>query len=214
MRLQKKPENQKDVGFLGEYDFDSRGYNVIHMMGHSPLPFGMSVWGFIDIEGLDQVGANREDVATYFLEIDVKKPIFESGGLIAELNDLQGDGNAIGRFGFFVNPKRLKWDQKTGLLGGKGKIGFKIFPLETDRRGMQASMNWNHQFKNILDGRFSAGGFLDLNTQTGVNDDLVIVTEHQIRYRLLEGLHIITEFRLNQFLQDDFGIAPGIQYRF
>lgn len=209
-------ETRKPTGrwFLAEYDFDNRGYNVMHFMGHSPLPFGMSVWGFIDLEGLDQLGANREDIATYFLEIDVKKPLFKSGGLIAEVNDLQGDGNTIGRFGVFLNPSFFKWESQQGIFAGKGRVGFKIFPFETDGRGCQVSMNWNRSFSNILDGRLSAGGFIDLNTKIGPNNDLVAVTEHQIRYRLFEGLHVITEFRVNEFLQDDFGIAPGLQYRF
>lgn len=210
----KETSKPKGRWFLAEYDFDNRGYNVMHFMGHSPLPFGMSVWGFIDLEGLDQLSANREDIATYFLEIDVKKPLFKSGGLIAEVNDLQGDGNTIGRFGFFLDPSFFKWEAKEGIFAGKGRVGFKVFPLETDGRGWQASMNWNRSFNNILDGRLSAGGFIDLNTSIGPNNDLVVVTEHQIRYRLFEGLHVITEFRVNEFLQDDFGIAPGLQYRF
>ena len=188
---------------------------MLHFMGHSPLPFGFSVWGFIDLEGSDALGANREDLATYFLEIDIKKPLGEQGGLIGEFNDLNGDGNAIGRFGFFWNPKFLQREPECGLFAGKGRVGFKFFLLETDRSGFQASMNWNKKFSQILDGRLSAGGFLDLNVDDGPSqDELIIVSEHQIRYRLFEGLHLITEFRLNEFLQNDFGIAPGLQYRF
>ena len=210
-------KTRKDGGrwFLGEYDFDSRGYNVLHFMGHSPLPFGFSVWGFIDIEGAEALGANREDLATYFLEIDVKKQVFDRAGLIGEVNDLQGDGNAIGRFGFYWLPELPGNENRTGRLAGEQKIGFKIFPLETDSRGWQASMNWSKKFEKIFGGRISAGGFVDLNMDAGpTQDDLVVVSEHQIRYRLFEGLHLITEFRLNEFLSDDFGVAPGLQYRY
>ena len=201
--------------FLAEYDFDNRGYDVLHFMGHSPLPCGFSVWGFVDIEGAETLGANREDFSRFFLEIDLKKKLWEHGGLIAELNDLQGEDNTIGRFGFYLAPKLPDIGIERGLLKGAARIGFKIFPLETDYRGWQASMNWNKQFDSVLDGRFSAGGFLDLNFNAGpTQDDLVIITEHQVRFRLVEGMHLITEFRLNEFLADDFGIAPGIQYRF
>ncbi len=215
--IEKRAKNSRKTGgrwFLGEYDFDNRGYNVLHFMGHSPLPYGFLVWGFIDIEGADLLGANREDLSTYFLEIDVKKSLWERGGVLAELNDLQGDNNAIGRFGFYWNPK-LRQNKSFGLLVGERRIGFKIFPLETDNRGWQASMNWNKKFDNILGGRLSAGGFVDLNFDAApLSNDLIVVSEHQVRYRILEGLHLITEFRINEFLADDFGIAPGIQYRF
>lgn len=211
----KKTRKEGGRWFLSEYDFDNRGFNVLHFMGHSPLPFGFSVWGFIDIEGADILGADREDLATYFLEIDLKRNLWQRGGIVAELNDLQGEDNAIGRFGFFWNPEHLESNPKCGWFAGKQRIGFKIFPLETDNRGWQASLNWNKQFDQIFDGRLSAGGFVDLNFDAArTSNDLVLVSEHQIRLRLVEGLHLITEFRINEFLPDDFGIAPGIQYRY
>ena len=150
-----------------------------------------------------------------FLEIDIKKKVYDRAGLIGEINDLQGDGNAIGRFGFYWNPSLDNSLNQNGRLSGAGRIGFKVFPIETDRRGWQASMNWNKKFEKILDGKFSAGGFVDLNFDAGPSQsDLVVVSEHQVRYRLVEGLHLIAEFRLNEFLSDDFGIAPGLQYRY
>ncbi len=201
--------------FRAEYDFDSRGFNVIHFMGNSPLPYGFDLWGFIDIEGADLINANREDFTRYFLEIDIKKKLWKNGGIIGEYNDLQGGGNSIGRLGFFHKPDFEFLSSDCGRLAGKGFVVFKVFPYETDGHGGQASFAWNRSFDNILDGRLSVGGFLDVNFNAGAtSNQTVVVTEHQIRLRLFEGLHLITEFRLNEFLQDDFGVAPGIQYRF
>ena len=198
-----------------EYDFDDRGFNVLHFMGNSPLPFGFNLWGFIDLEGEDVAGANREDLSRFFLEIDLKKRIWSNGGLIAEYNDLQGDNNAIGRLGFYYQPQLDCLSPTQGWFAGKGLLGFKVFPYETDGYGGQASFHWNKRFEAVLDGRFSAGGFFDLNYNAGASHDrIILVTEHQVRFRVAEGLHMITEFRVNEFLRDDFGIAPGVQYRF
>ena len=217
-RLDQRAKETRTKGarwFRSEYDFDSRGFNVLHFMGSSPLPYGFDIWGFIDIEGADLAGANREDLSRYFLEIDIKKKLWKNGGIIGEYNDLQGTGNSIGRLGFFHKPDFKFLSPDCGAFAGKGFVAFKVFPYESDERGAQASLAWNKNFDNILGGRFSAGGFADVNFDAGASGDrTVVVTEHQIRVRLLEGLHLITEFRLNEFLQDDFGVAPGIQYRF
>lgn len=217
-RLEDRIVESRSTGgrwFLSEYDFDNRGFNVLHFMGHSPLPLGFSLWGFIDLEGDDTVGSNREDLARYFLELDLKKSLWKNGGLVAEINDLHGPDNAIGRFGAYWQPNTGYMSPEEGPLSGKFKLGFKVFPLETDGRGGQLSFNWNKQFDGFGDGRLSAGGFFDWNYDVGaVGNEARIVTEHQVRFRVLEGLHLITEFRVNEFLQDDFGIAPGVQYRF
>ncbi len=200
--------------FLAEYDFDDRGFNVLHFMGHSPLPLGFSLWGFIDIEGEDFLGEDREDLSRYFLELDLKREIWNGVGVVAEINDLQGPDNAIGRFGVFWKPDTSWLSPTEGPIAGQFRFAIKYFPVETDMQGGQFSFNWNKNFDNIFDGRFSAGGFFDLNYGIGDARDIRIVTEHQVRFRIAEGLHAITEFRVNEFLADDFGIAPGIQYRF
>lgn len=200
--------------FLGEYDFDNRGFNVLHFMGASHLPHGFSIWGFIDLEGSDNANSHREDLSRYFLEIDLKRYLGSNYGVLAELNDLQGDGNEIGRFGVFYSVPTKMLSPETGPLAGKVRLGIKYFPIETDQRGGQFSFNWNKEFAGFLNGKISAGGFFDLNYDAGTQNNSVIVTEHQVRCRVYEGLLLITEFRVNQFLNDDFGIAPGIQYRF
>lgn len=215
--LEQAVEDSRSQGsrwFLAEYDFDNRGFNVLHFMGHSPLPLGFDLWGFVDFEGQDVAGSNREDLSRYFLELDLKRKLWSGGGVLAELNDLQGEGNSIGRFGVFWSPDTGWLTPKSGYLAGKFRLGVKYFPIETDGQGGQFSFNWNKNFDNILGERFSAGGFFDMNYDVGSSGDIKLVTEHQVRLRVIEGLHLISEFRVNEFLRDDFGIAPGIQYRF
>jgi hypothetical protein len=216
--LDDQATNTRETGsrwFLSEYDFDNRGFNVLHFMGNSPLPYGFNVWGFIDVEGADRIGADREDLSRYFLEFDVTKTIWNDVGIVGEYNDGSGEGNEIGRLGVFFQLTLPVMSPEGGVLAGKGILGLKLFVIESDGHGWQASLNWNKKFDNVMDGRLSAGGFFDINFDTGPNHDKTrIVTEHQVRLRLLDGLHMITEFRLNEFLRNDFGIAPGLQYRF
>ena len=197
-----------------EYQFDSRGFNVVHAMGNSPLPGGFHIFTFIDLEGADLSGANREDLSTYFLEIDLRKELFFNSGPIAEHNDFQGDGNAIGRLGYFYQPDANWLQPAEGLFAGNAFLFFKFFPYSLNQGGWQASVAYNKNFDNFLDGRFSMGGFFDMNWDTGHAERDVIVSEHQVRLRVVEGLHLMVEFRLNQFLNDEFGVAPSIQYRF
>ena len=94
------PSSSNDVSkpagwSLLEYDFDDRGFNVLHFQGSTDLPRGFSIWGFIDLEGDPTIGSNREDLSRFFLEIDLKKELWQTGGLVVEYNDLQGDDNAI-----------------------------------------------------------------------------------------------------------------------
>ena len=190
-----------------EYALDDRGFNVLHFMGGSELPHGLNIWGFIDIEGTDASGTNREDLSRFFLEIDIKKKLLREFGVIGEVNDLGGDGNTVSRLGFFYLPQRQ-------LLKDWELFFFiKYFPYESDGRGSQFSFSWNKKLSGVLDGRLSAGGFFDLNFK-GVGDDEIIVQEQQIRFRLWDNLHLMTEFRQNDFLSEEFGVATGLQYRF
>lgn len=210
-----EPSTVSKPGWLrGEYDFDSRGFDVVHFMGGKDLGNDFSVWGFVDFEG-DPVAGRHGELNRFFLEVDLKKKLFDTGGLIAEVNDLQGVGNSIGRLGVYWQPELPQWFADDSPLHGPSMFGIKYFPLETDGDGGQFSFNYNKTFANVLDGRFSVGGFFDLNySAAGSGLYNTIVSEHQVRVRVTDHCHLITEFRWNEFLRDDFGIAPGIQYRF
>ena len=194
-----------------EYQLDDRGFNTIHFMGSSALPWGFNIWGFVDFEGFDTNVARREDLSRFFLEIDIKRKIGEQWGLIAEVNDLQGINNTLGRLGVFYIPE-ARW-----LRDRHAFLFFKVFPYETDRRGSQFSLAWNKDFPNVGGGRLSAGGFCDLNFSAGAaGEGTVVVTEHQFRVRVAEQMYFLIEARLNEFLGDerDYGTGVGVQYRF
>ncbi len=207
--LDQHAEETKTFGpqFLwAEYQFDTRGFNTVNFMGATPLPYEFWMWGFIDLEGLDAPGGNRADTAHYFFELDISRKVIGDTGVIAEWNDKEGDGNAIGRAGFFYTPSHEFFKERKFFLT------FKTF-LYNSVDGWQGSFAWNKEYADWLDGRVSTGGFFDVNLMHGRT---VIVSDTQVRYRLVDGFHVLVEFRYNGFRPTgkDFGTGIGAQYRF
>ena len=131
--------------------------------------------------------------------------------MIVEVNDLQGVDNALSRLGYF-------WALQGQFLKDHDLFFFvKIFPFESDGRGYQISFSWDKKFPDVLDVRFSVGGFFDANFDNGPGKDKAeIVSDTQFRYRLIDGLHLLAEIRHNEFLgaKKDLGVGVGVQYRF
>ncbi len=195
-----------------EYQFDTRGFNTLNFTGSAPLPAGFNIWGFVDFESPDGgPDDSRYDTSEFFFEIDIKRKIWRDLGVIVEINETQGVDNALSRTGLF-------WTPQGQFLKDHNLFFFvKIFPLESDGRGYQISFAWNKKFPEFLDGRFSIGGFFDANFDNGPGKDKVeIVSDTQFRYHLIDGLHLLAEFRYNEFLgaKKDVGFGFGVQYHF
>ncbi len=195
-----------------EYQFDTRGFNTFNLTGGTPLPAGFSLFGFVDFESPDGgVDDSRYDLSEFFFEIDLKRKVWEDLGVVVEANEMQGADNALSRLGLFYAPS-------CQILEDLDLFFFvKIFPFESDGQGYQISFTWDKRFPSFLDGRFSIGGFLDANFENGPGrDKVLIVSDTQIRYRLLEGLHLLAEIRVNEFLgaKKDVGLGLGLQYHF
>ena len=194
-----------------EYQFDTRGFNTLNLTGSSPLPYGFNIWGFIDLQGNDGGPGSRYDTANYFYEIDIKREIWDRVGVIGEINDATGPNNNLTRLGVFYTPD---WDVLQDL---NTWLFLKAFPVESDGAGYQFSFAWNTRFPDYFDDRWSIGGFVDFNFDSGPSeDDLNIVSDIQVRYRLIENLSLLSEFRINKFLGNnkDFGVGFGVQYQF
>lgn len=213
--LERQANETKTFGkekFSVEYQFDTRGFNTLNFTGTAPLPAGFNIWGFVDFESPDG-GADdsRTDLSESFFEIDIKRKVWEDFGVIVEVNEAQGVDNALSRLGVFYAP------QSQFLKDHKLFFFVKIFPFESDGQGYQISFSWNKKFPDILDGRFSIGGFFDANFDNGSGKDKVlIVSDTQFRYRLIDGLHLLAEVRFNEFLgaKKDIGVGFGLQYHF
>jgi len=192
-----------------EYQFDTRGFNLINLTGGAPLPGGVNLFGFVDIYAPNDADSSRADTAQFFYEITARKKLVGDWGAFAEVNDAVGEGNSLIRAGAFYNPgtEFMKRNNLMFLV----KFGF----LETDGEGWQIGSAWNKKFSNFWGGRFSMGGFLDINFDSGADKETHIVSDTQLRLRLADKLSLLAEFRYNEFLSDEeFGTGIGLQYRF
>lgn len=196
-----------------EYQFDTRNFNTLNFTGAAPLLLGFDVSGFVDFESPKQRGSHRKDLSTYFLELNLKRHIWEGFGFIAERNSVNQTNNEVGRLGIYFLPD-WKFLKKIHL-----NLSTKIFPYETDKHGWQASWSWGLRMPYILGDRISFAGFMDFNFDSGSkNNDLNVVTDHQFRFRLVEGLRLLVEYRHSDFLSGkadtNNGVGFGLQYKF
>ena len=196
---------------LTEYWFDTRGYQTFNVTGASRLPAGFSLWGFIDIDSPDAPNASRVDKSEFFLEVDLQRELVNGFGAVAEYNDGEGTADSAGRFGAFYQPS-FDFLKQWNLW-----LYTKAFPIGTDPGRRQVAFAWNWTPHYLLEGRFSTGGFVDVNfaEQEG-NFRPQTVSEIQLRYRLIGNLNAVLEYRLNKFLVKDqsTGWAIGMQYLF
>ena len=210
--LSEKVEKKDNKGWMTtEYQFDTRGFDTINFTGGANLPLGFTVWGFTDIETPDISGRSRQDAENFFMEIDLRRELYKGFGVVAEYNDGQGTNDNLGRFGLNYIA-RWDWLKDIDL-----SLYFKAFPLETDGHGGQVSFSWNKKFPKILDGRFSMGGFFDLNFNSGSKDDeMNVVSDTQFRYRLIDNLEALVEFRFNEYkvASQEHGFGIGLKYKF
>ncbi len=192
-----------------EYQFDSRDFNTLNFTGFSALPKGFSVWGFVDFEAAKGASERESDLATNFLEIDLRTPRYKGLGVILEVNSQSGSKNDLGRAGLYYLPK-YDWLDRINLF-----LFFKAFPIETDGEGGQFSFAWDLKFPGLLQGRLSAGGFVDWNFKSGSSKTTHVVTDTQIRCRIAGNLAFLVEFRKNEFLASkESGTAVGLKYKF
>lgn len=196
---------------LAEYWFDARGYQTANVTGASRLPAGFNVWGFIDIDSADAPNASRVDKQEFFLEVDLQRPLWNGFGAVAEYNDGEGGSDSAGRFGAFYQPAwnfLKQWDLW---------LYTKAFPVGTNDGTRQVAFAWNWTPHYLLEGRFSTGGFVDVNyAEQADGFRPKAVSEIQLRYRLIGNLNAVLEYRLNKFLTKDqaTGWAVGAQYQF
>jgi hypothetical protein len=187
------------------YYLDSRDFNTATLVASTKaLPLGMAVWGFADFHSAPERSSERFDMTRYFIEYRLLRTIepgwvggLQGLGLVAEYNDLEGDNNALVRFG-------LSYKRPLPC----GRVQVRLFPLETDGNGGQLAFSYRVDFSH----RLSLAGFADYSLVEGGADRWV--AEPQLGYRLNDRFSLLLEYRYNEFEQNDSGVAAGLETLF
>ena len=205
------PKLKSKVGLT--YYLDSREYETLAVFSAADgLPFGLRLWGFTDMNGYQDHQNGRFRLDRYFSEYRVLLPLKSYGlfnrdgfGAIVEYNDFNGPSNSLVRFGpYYQHPLPLFGDRS-------GSLQWRIFPLETDAGGWQASVS----YAIPLADRVSITGFADINfAEVGAHRWVV---EPQLNLRLSRRFSAVVELRHNGFEQasgllEGTGVAGGLRY--
>ena len=183
-----------------KYLFDSRGYNTLGVWPSATLPYGFSLWGFTDLYGSEE-NEGRFDLTRSFSEYRLSHRLFDNLRAEVEYNGFTPQGIDLLRFG---------GTYQLNLLDGQ--IWLRGFPLETDGRGGEVSIEWAIP----LFWRFHFSGWLDYDIEAEKGKDLWF-SEPAITVDLTDQLSLIIEGRFNGFEQqlgmDGGGIAIGLGYQ-
>jgi uncharacterized protein YceK len=194
------------------YYWDNRDFGTLSLSNSiNDLPIGLSLWGFTDFHGSQNRANDKHKLTHSFSEYRLTKSIGETGlGTQLEYNYSSGSDIDVGRLGLVYKHDIpiIMWDNDK-----KSWLQWRLFPLETDGDGGQASLIYVFPITE----RFSLSGFMDLNLHEKGEDRLVI--EPQLNFKLKDNVILHLEYRYNEYQDsnpnlDGDGWAIGIEYKF
>lgn len=206
------------LDFNGYYD--TRSFSTLTVNLLSNLPSGFQYFSLTNFSGaIDADPAG--DLGAFYSEQHLRWSPSASVpfDLTALWNLKSGDENDVVRFG-------VRW--RPGSTGGVGPILRRLrlsytLTFHAAKLTYAPTGGWQPQLEHayrwdLVPGRVYLGGFLDHDLQLGGDDTLPrsrIVTEHQLGYQLVPGLHAVLEARLNQRMgpDDDLGLGFGFEYQ-
>ena len=192
------------------YYLDNRAFNTFNVLTASKLPFGLNIFGFIDLHSSQNQIKDRFDLTRYFIEYRLRYTIdgnhmfgIKNLGIDLEYNDFTGTNNHLFRLG--ITNKQFIY-----LFGNKSWMQIRYFPFESDKSGDQISFS----FLLKLSSNIFINGFIDYNINKKKQNK--IVTEPQLNIRLNEYLIINIEYRYNGYEEKNpdligSGIALGLR---
>ena len=169
---------------------DSRDFSTLTLTGGaSGLPFGTSMFGFIESETQK---TNRDNLKKPYGELNLKKKTQNGLGVIAEYNGDFSSGG-VNRFGLVFEPRLPLF------------LGAKFYPLSNKNNGVQIGIYGSKYFNK---GNEYIEGFMDYNFKPRR-----FVGEAQFGKRIKNNLYGATELRYNGFKPRNFGIAAGLELK-
>jgi len=186
------------------------------------LPLRLQYFAFVNLFGPTQA-SRVGDQELVFSEQNLRWRLHEEAPLdvVAQYVIRSGPDNDVLRLGlrwrFSATPVIAQLFDLLHL-----RYGFSVYAFETDFQAPALyALQIEHVYKlQVLPEHFGdrvyIAGFIDHNIRIGGAADVPVsrvVTEHQLGIRVVAGLHIVAEFRFNEYMaQDQVGVGLGLQY--
>lgn len=215
---QKKTIAKKGPTVTAQYLFDDREFNSLAIyVSTNRLPFGISIWGFTEVNGTQKAPDDRynltRSLSEYRFSFSELGQRLNIKGLVAQIeyNDITPGGGEILRFGVAYRHKIAI--PAVGKLGGSdGWLQWRVHPIETDGDGGQASLIYYlplHKKAHI-------NGWIDLNYADGNSPRWVVgpflnLSVHQRIWAVLRYRYNGVE---DAFGLDGTGWAVGLRVDF
>ena len=188
--------------FLLEFQWDTRGFPLVHLDFLHVKPGRFSTNGFIDWQGRPgMTGADHLSLRRHVGEVHHARWFARRFAIDAELND--GSKRPVrARLG-------VRWYPPISL-GPRSRLFVRLSPLQTGGKGGQVSAVGG----GVLTSRLSWSFWADLNTTRSVGGDSQLISEVKLRYRRRDGSSLTLEFRQNAFLPSgqQTGLALGVEF--
>lgn len=125
-----------------------------------------------------------------------------------------GNSNDMLRFGG-------RWDltKTKSMATFFEKINFNYFFTCFVVQGLQGDgVSWIPQIEHVyqlklFNNRVYIRGFIDQNFTRNEQKKIHLVTEHQLGFRLIKGLYVVGEYRINEYLESHQGLGFGLEYK-
>jgi hypothetical protein len=201
----------------GVFDFnyyrDTREFNVFTTNLLATMEGGFQYFSLTNIEG-EVKAADKTDSTIYYTEQNLRWKLSEDGlFMLSTQAALQsGKNNDIARAGLLVNvsslPVLLNFSEKNLFA-----FGVNVFPIQLDEI---EGYNWQIEYfykiqiaRKLFGDRLYLSGFADQNLGP---DETIWVTEHQVGLRIFDNFFLVSEYRINEYLQHNTGWAHGLEY--
>lgn len=203
--------------------YDTRDFNVFTLNLLANLPYRVQYFSLTNIA--NNIGTNQNfDANNYLSEQNLRWQPTKAVPLDLSFQwfTQSGNSNDLARFGL-----RWRLHETPFIKTVLDKIGLKYWitfhGFQTD---FKESPGWGTQIEHVYllplfpkttKNRLYVSGFADHNLLYGTaysGNNHRWVTEHQLGIRLIDQLHMVFEFRRNEFFpQKKNGLGMGLQYK-
>jgi hypothetical protein len=195
------------------YYRDSREFNVFTTNIFATVEGGFQYFSLTNLES-EVEASDKTDSTLYYTEQNLRWQLSQDGlFMLSTQAALQGgEKNDIARAGVLIN-----FSKHSSLVEFAKEhnfsFGINVFPIQLDElKGYNWQIEYIYKFqiaRKLFRDRLYITGFADQNIGP---DETTWVTEHQLGLRVYDNLFLVTEYRINEFLNKSTGWATGLEY--